>query len=105
MSERAEESRRVAVFDTTLRDGEQSAGVSFRTADKVAIARALAALRVDVVEAGFPGASVAEMKAVDAVAREVRDVAVCGLARARADRQRVVPDEDLHDICHPAAQG
>jgi 2-isopropylmalate synthase len=78
------DSRRVVVFDTTLRDGEQSAGVSFSAADKVAIARALADLRVDVVEAGFPGASLAERDAVRAVAREVRDVVVCGLARAVA---------------------
>ncbi|MBW2315866.1 MAG: 2-isopropylmalate synthase [Deltaproteobacteria bacterium] len=76
--------RRVVVFDTTLRDGEQSAGVAFSARDKVEIARALADLRVDVVEAGFPGASLAEVEAVRAVAREVRDVVVCGLARAVA---------------------
>jgi 2-isopropylmalate synthase len=75
-------SDRVIVFDTTLRDGEQTAGVCFSAQDKVEIARALAAMRVDVVEAGFPAASAAERAAVAAVAREVRDTRVCALARA-----------------------
>jgi len=77
-------SRRVVVFDTTLRDGEQSAGVAFSACDKVEIASALAHLGVDVVEAGFPGASLAEREAVRAVARDVSGVVVCGLARAVA---------------------
>jgi 2-isopropylmalate synthase len=75
---------RVFVFDTTLRDGEQSAGVCFSARDKLEIARALAELRVDVIEAGFPGASPAEHAAVSEVARGVRGVVVCGLARAVA---------------------
>jgi len=75
-------SDRVIVFDTTLRDGEQTAGVCFSAQDKVEIARALAAMGVDVVEAGFPAASAAERAAVAAVAREVRDTRVCALARA-----------------------
>ena len=75
-------SERVVVFDTTLRDGEQTAGVCFSAAQKVEIAQALAAMRVDVIEAGFPAASAAERRAVNAVAREVRGAAVCALARA-----------------------
>jgi 2-isopropylmalate synthase len=75
-------SEKVHVFDTTLRDGEQAAGVCFSVKDKVDIAGHLAAMRVDVIEAGFPAASSAEAEAVAAVAAEVRDSAVCGLARA-----------------------
>ena len=75
---------RVRIFDTTLRDGEQSAGVCFSARDKLEIAHALAGLRVDVIEAGFPGASPAEHAAVTRVARDVRGVVVCGLARAVA---------------------
>jgi 2-isopropylmalate synthase len=73
---------RVHVFDTTLRDGEQSAGVCFRKRDKLDIALALDAMGVDVIEAGFPAASRADAEAVAAVAAAVRDAAVCGLARA-----------------------
>ena len=75
-------SDRVHVFDTTLRDGEQAAGVCFSERDKVEIASKLAAMRVDVIEAGFPGASPAEERAVAAVARAVRGPIVAGLARA-----------------------
>ncbi len=75
-------SEKVFVFDTTLRDGEQSAGVCFDVGDKLEIAARLAAMQVDVIEAGFPAASPAEARAVEAVAREVRDATICGLARA-----------------------
>ena len=75
-------SERVVVFDTTLRDGEQTAGVCFSAKQKVEIAQALAAMRVDVIEAGFPAASSAERCAVNAVARAVRGASVCALARA-----------------------
>jgi len=75
-------SDKVVIFDTTLRDGEQAAGVCFSARDKVEIASQLAAMRVDVIEAGFPAASAAELEAVAAVAREVRDTRICGLARA-----------------------
>jgi len=77
-------SERVFVFDTTLRDGEQAAGVCFSRRDKVEIAARLDALRVDVIEAGFPAASAAELAAVAAVAGEVKSAAVCALARAVA---------------------
>jgi 2-isopropylmalate synthase len=74
--------RRIAVFDTTLRDGEQSAGVCFSAHDKTEIAARLDALGVDVIEAGFPVSSPEEAAAVAAVALEVRDASVCALARA-----------------------
>jgi 2-isopropylmalate synthase len=74
-------SERVLVFDTTLRDGEQSAGVCFSRRDKLEIAERLEALRVDVIEAGFPASGEAECVAVAAVAERVRAAAVCALAR------------------------
>jgi 2-isopropylmalate synthase len=77
-------SEKVRIFDTTLRDGEQSAVVFFSKHDKLEIARLLAAMRVDVIEAGFPAASPAEQEAVAAVAGAVRGAGVCALARAVA---------------------
>jgi 2-isopropylmalate synthase len=74
--------RRIAIFDTTLRDGEQSAGVCFSAHDKVEIAAQLDALGVDVIEAGFPVSSPEEAAAVAAVALEVPNARVCALARA-----------------------
>jgi 2-isopropylmalate synthase len=74
-------SDRVTVFDTTLRDGEQAAGVLFSERDKLDIAERLEAMRVDVIEAGFPAASPTEFRAVHAVSRHVRRASVCALAR------------------------
>lgn len=70
------------VFDTTLRDGEQSPGASMTCEEKVRIARALERLGVDIIEAGFPIASPDDFKAVKAVAEAVRESRICGLARA-----------------------
>ncbi|WP_018084530.1 2-isopropylmalate synthase [Desulfurispora thermophila] len=75
-------SKRVYIFDTTLRDGEQSPGVSLNTAEKLQIARQLACLGVDIIEAGFPIASPGDLQAVTAIARDVKGVTVAGLARA-----------------------
>jgi 2-isopropylmalate synthase len=75
-------SRRVAIFDTTLRDGEQSVGVALSPADKVEIATALEQLGVGVIEAGFPATSEAEFEAVRAVAEAVRRPVVAAMARA-----------------------
>src|SRR6516225_3854521 len=72
---------RVRIFDTTLRDGEQSPGASMNMAEKVEVARALAALGVDIIEAGFPIASPGDFEAVRAIAAEVSGATVCGLAR------------------------
>ena len=70
------------IFDTTLRDGEQSPGASMTKDEKVRIARNLERLRVDVIEAGFPAASQGDFDSVRAVAETVRESRVCGLARA-----------------------
>jgi len=70
------------IFDTTLRDGEQSPGASMTREEKLRIAKALERMRVDVIEAGFPVASPGDFEAVQAVARSVRESTVCGLARA-----------------------
>ena len=70
------------IFDTTLRDGEQSPGASMTRDEKVRIARALEKMRVDIIEAGFPIASPGDFEAVKAVAEAVTDSTVCGLARA-----------------------
>ncbi|MDH5446064.1 MAG: 2-isopropylmalate synthase [Gammaproteobacteria bacterium] len=73
---------RLIIFDTTLRDGEQSPGASMTRDEKVRIARALEKMRVDVIEAGFPVASPGDFEAVQAVAKAVKDSTVCGLSRA-----------------------
>jgi 2-isopropylmalate synthase len=75
----------VRIFDTTLRDGEQSPGFSMNTQEKIRMARQLAALGVDTIEAGFPIASKGDLEAVMAVSKEVRDVPIAALARARKD--------------------
>jgi 2-isopropylmalate synthase len=76
---------RVFVFDTTLRDGEQSPGATLTSAEKLEIARQLARLGVDIIEAGFPAASPDDLAAVQRIAREVGTAdgpVICGLARA-----------------------
>jgi 2-isopropylmalate synthase len=75
---------RVIIFDTTLRDGEQSPGISLNTTEKLEIAHQLARLGVDVIEAGFPIASPGDFQAVQAIAREVHGPVIAGLARAHA---------------------
>ena len=79
---------RVLIFDTTLRDGEQSPGISLNTTEKLEIAQQLARLGVDVIEAGFPIASPGDFEAVQAIAREVQGPVIAGLARAHAGRHR-----------------
>jgi len=75
-------SDRLIIFDTTLRDGEQSPGASMTRDEKVRIARALERMRVDVIDAGFPAASPGDFESVKAVAEAVSGSTVCGLARA-----------------------
>jgi len=72
---------RVKIFDTTLRDGEQSPGCSMTRDEKLRVARALAELGVDIIEAGFPAASPGDFESVAAVAREVQGPVICALAR------------------------
>ncbi|MBY0378158.1 MAG: 2-isopropylmalate synthase, partial [Gammaproteobacteria bacterium] len=80
---------RLIIFDTTLRDGEQSPGASMTKEEKIRIARQLEKMGVDVIEAGFPAASNGDFEAVKAVASNVKDSIVCGLARAiESDIQR-----------------
>ena len=85
MSDSAERVRRdedrVRIFDTTLRDGEQSPGISLNKQEKLEIANQLARLGVDVIEAGFPITSPGDFEAVQAIAREVEGPVICGLAR------------------------
>src|SRR5215469_13073553 len=79
----------IIIFDTTLRDGEQSPGCSMNTEEKLEVAGALVELGVDVIEAGFPIASPGDFEAVQQIAREFGDRGpkICGLARCR--------DEDI----------
>src|SRR5438309_3612827 len=74
-------SERIRIFDTTLRDGEQSPGCSMDLNEKVRLARKLQALGVDIIEAGFPIASDGDFAAVQAVAAECREVTVAALCR------------------------
>ena len=76
---------RVRIFDTTLRDGEQSPGIAFMPDEKVAIGSQLARLGVDIIEAGFPSASDGDFAAVQRVAREVEGPTIAALARALPD--------------------
>ena len=73
---------KLIIFDTTLRDGEQSPGASMSKDEKLRIARQLERMHVDVIEAGFPAASDGDFEAVQAVARAIKDSTICGLARA-----------------------
>lgn len=76
--------QQLIIFDTTLRDGEQSPGASMNLAEKLEIAFALRDLGVDVIEAGFPIASPGDFEAVQAIARQVEGPTICGLARCNA---------------------
>ncbi|MGG3964583.1 2-isopropylmalate synthase [Heyndrickxia faecalis] len=74
--------QKVNVFDTTLRDGEQSAGVNLNTVEKVEIAKQLEKFGVDIMEAGFPASSKGDFEAVEKIAKTIRNSSVTGLARA-----------------------
>jgi 2-isopropylmalate synthase len=75
-------SAKVAVFDTTLRDGEQAAGTRLGSREKLMIARQLARLRVDVIEAGYPASSPEDFEAVQLISREIEGPTICALSRA-----------------------
>ena len=93
---------RVRVFDTTLRDGEQAPGAGLTAAEKLEVARQLARLKVDVIEAGFPAASPGDFAAVQRIARETKgDIAVAALARCRdGDPQRAIEAIKVADRPH-----
>lgn len=91
---------RVKIFDTTLRDGEQTPRVNLNKEDKIMIARQLEKLGVDIIEAGFPIASIGDFEGVQAVSRAVEKPIICGLARCiKADIDRAY--EALKDAKHP----
>ena len=107
----AKDPGRVLIFDTTLRDGEQSPGASLNLEEKLAIAQQLARLGVDVIEAGFPFASAGDFAAVQRIAQQVggeNGPIICGLARAsKADikacagcRSSSAPRQDPYLYCH-----
>ncbi|CAG7657773.1 2-isopropylmalate synthase [Paenibacillus allorhizosphaerae] len=77
--------RKISIFDTTLRDGEQAPGASLTPEQKIVIARQLAKLGVDVIEPGFPISSPGDFRAVQQISREVAGVEICGFARAVKD--------------------
>ena len=82
-------SRKVFIFDTTLRDGEQAPGASLNASEKMEIARQLARLNVDVIEAGFPISSLEDFDSVSSIAEEIKGPSICGLSRAiEADIER-----------------
>ena len=84
---------RILIFDTTLRDGEQSPGASLNLEEKLAIAHQLARLGVDVIEAGFPFASPGDFKAVNKIAEVIggqKGPIICGLARASKNTSKLV---------------
>ncbi|MEX1295883.1 MAG: 2-isopropylmalate synthase [Candidatus Limnocylindrales bacterium] len=91
----------VRIFDTTLRDGEQAPGAGLTVSEKIEVARQLARLNVDVIEAGFPAASPGDFEAVHTIAKETKGIAVAGLARCKdGDPQRgveaLLPAEKPH---------
>src|SRR5579862_6175149 len=91
---------RITIFDTTLRDGEQSPGCSMNRREKLRLAHQLDRLGVDVIEAGFPIASDGDFAAVQAIAAAVRRPIIAGLARASsADIERAW--QALRDAKHP----
>ena len=75
---------RIAIFDTTLRDGEQAPGFSMNVDEKLKMARQLERLQVDIIEAGFPIASEGDFEAVKRVSAEIRSITIAVLARAGA---------------------
>src|SRR5262252_11252015 len=91
---------KVIIFDTTLRDGEQSPGCSMNLAEKLRMARQLDRLGVDVIEAGFPIASDGDFEAVQSIAKEIRRPIIAGLARAcKQDIERAW--QALKGAAHP----
>ena len=100
------ETRNITIFDTTLRDGEQSPGCSMNLPEKLEVARALQVLGVDVIEAGFPIASPGDFEAVRAVSEEITNCTVCGLARSMdkdilraADALKAAKRSRIHVFC------
>src|SRR6202011_4812659 len=79
--DRGDQMERVRIFDTTLRDGEQSPGISLDVPEKLEIAEQLARLGVDIIEAGFPIASIGDFEAVEAISKTVKGPVIAALSR------------------------
>jgi len=97
----SDSSDRIIIFDTTLRDGEQSPGATLNVDEKLTIAKQLARLGVDVIEAGFPFASPGDFEAVTQIAQQVGSETgpiICGLARAT--RQDIKAAAEAHAPAH-----
>jgi 2-isopropylmalate synthase len=77
--------RKIKIFDTTLRDGEQCPGASLNPEEKIEIARQLARLNVDVIEAGFAIASPGDFESVKTIAQQIKGPIICSLARAKKE--------------------
>src|SRR6195256_6330432 len=99
----ASETRRIKIFDTTLRDGEQSPGCSMNLHEKMEIAQALVDMGVDIIEAGFPIASPGDFEAVRQIAENIRGSTLWGLARGNAadigrawEALKGAPDARIH---------
>jgi len=92
-------SKRIRIFDTTLRDGEQTPGVSLTAEDKMEIARQLSKLGVDVIEAGFPSSSEGEKKVVREIAKAGLEPEICALSRATQGDVDAAIDCDV-DLIH-----
>ena len=96
--------RQIRIFDTTMRDGEQSPGCSMNPGEKLQVAKQLEKLGVDVIEAGFPISSPEDFQAVQAIAKAVKNSVVCGLARCvEADVRRAY--EAVKEAAYPRIQG
>ena len=97
---------KLIIFDTTLRDGEQSPGASMTKDEKLRIARQLERLKVDVIEAGFAASSNGDFEAVQAIANAIKDSTICSLSRAndrdisRAAEALRVPIQRAHSHLH-----
>ena len=97
----------IIIFDTTLRDGEQSPGASMNTKEKIQIATQLEKLGVDVIEAGFAAASKGDFEAINQIAQVVKNSTVCSLARAlendsiqAAEAIKPAPKQRIHFYCN-----
>lgn len=100
VSDRDPHPARVMVFDTTLRDGEQSPGAALTIDEKLEIARVLEQMGVDVIEAGFPISSPGDFRAVQRISKEIRGCTICGLTRARREDIESAA-KALKDAAHP----
>lgn len=93
-------SDKLIIFDTTLRDGEQSPGASMTKEEKIRIAKQLERMKVDVIEAGFAASSNGDFDSIQTIAGLIKDSTICSLARANdKDIQRVIGSNGFRCIC------